>query len=88
MVAEFMKFYHYKLDEVLNMYAISFYALLASMYQVKAMDNKELAYATAVAHAGGDSFAEYIKAMDKQAKGAEGLLKEVRLVRKLRRNKK
>lgn len=87
MIAEFMTYYHYSLDQTLMMYAVSFYALLASMYRLKAVETQEKAYMIAVAFAGGDSFKEYIEHLDKQAKGAQGLLDEVRVVRNARKNK-
>ena len=85
MVAEFMTYYHYTLDQALAMYAVSFFALLSAMYRLRGVHGQELAYTTYVAHAGGDILESYMKNMEKQAKGARGLLDEVRIVRNMKK---
>lgn len=82
-----MKYYNYRLDQALELFAVSFFSLLSSMYRLQGRYNQELAYRTAVAFAGGDSFTEYIKSMEKQAKGATGLLNEAKVLRKARGKK-
>lgn len=87
MVAEFMNYYHYKLDDVLNMYALAFFALLASMYRLNGVKAQEVAYTMAVAQSGGKVYKEFIEAMEKQAKGARGILDEIRVIRNTRKKK-
>ena len=89
MIAEFIHFYPaYTLEAVLAMYAVSFYALLSSMYKIKGSENYERAVQTAVGTAGGESLNEYLKTAHKQADGAEGLLRQARVLKEIKRNKK
>ena len=85
MIADFMRFYTYKLDEVLNMYAISFYSLVSSMHKLRGADNIEISYRTAASFAGGDDLSSYIREAKNQSEGAEKLLKQARILKKVKK---
>lgn len=86
MIGEFLHFYPaYTVESVLNMYAVTFFALLATLYRIKGINAQEQAYNAFVAHVGGDSLTSYIESTSKQAKGARGLLEEVQFVRSLKK---
>lgn len=86
MIGEFIHYYPaYTVESVLNMYAVTFFAMLATMYRLKGMDNENNVYRMAVAFAGGDGLSKYIEDTKKQIKGAKGLLEEVRIVRSFKK---
>lgn len=88
MIGEFIHYYPaYTVESVLNMYAVTFFTMLATMYRLKGMDKQESAYNTAIAFSGGDGLAKYLEENAKQIKGAKGLLEEVRIARKYRKSK-
>lgn len=66
------------------MYAVSFFALLSAMYMLKGSSRFDRAVSSALAYSGGEEFSKYLKDAQKQAEGAEGILKEVRMIRKLK----
>ena len=83
MIPEFMHFYKYTLAQVLDEYAVSFYALHAAMYRLKARHalNTIGSYATAQ---GGDKSDEYLSELRKQERGLPGILNEVKIAKKAR----
>lgn len=78
----------YTLDKVLNMYAVSFYSLVSAMYRLKGKENYELAIISAVGNNGGDGLNSYLENSKKQSLGAEALLRETRVLKEIKRNKK
>jgi hypothetical protein len=74
MVAEFIRFYGYTADQVLDEFAVRFFSLCNSMYQLQA--HEELRRMTS-----SNPNEEVIEGYKKQAKGLPGILDEVRIVR-------
>lgn len=86
MIAEFMHFYPaYTLESVLDMPAKSFYSLKTSMDRLKGSYDQQNALLYASANAGGKSLTAFIDQAKKRAEGLHGLLREVRLIRSLRK---
>ena len=80
MIPEFIRFYGYSLEAVLNEYARSFFALLNSMYQLEAKES--LINITNMSTAfGSDNGNDVISNLEKQRKGIGGIVNEVRVIK-------
>lgn len=84
MIASFMQFYHYSLEAVLDMYAISFYALYATSQRLIAGENIESAYSTFAATSGGDVLSEYMQSNQSIQLGARALIDEANVLKKVK----
>lgn len=73
-----MRFYGYTLQETLAEYAKSFYSLVNTMYRLKA----EETLVDMTAYNGDNTTVEQLQ---KQRKGLHGLLKEVRIAKRLKK---
>lgn len=77
MIPDMLRFYNgYTLDGLLNMFAVSFFALANSMYMLKA--DEDLRSISNVASAMSDEGKSYTESLIKQRKGIRGILKEIR----------
>lgn len=81
-IARFMHYFNYKLEEVLDMFAVSFYALLSQMYRLEAEHNLGDVRKYAVAHTGGEPYKNYIDEMDTQMQGASYYLKQSQVIKR------
>lgn len=84
MIASFMRFYHYSLEAVLDMYAVSFYALYATSQRITAGENMESAYSTYAATNGGDVLSEYMQGNRSVQRGARALIEESKVLKKVK----
>jgi hypothetical protein len=88
-IAEFMNYYPgYTLDKVLSMYAVSFYALLSSMYRLKGAEKLDSAVRTALATNGGEQLTDYIENARKQSDGSKALLRQAKVMKQIKESKK
>lgn len=77
MVPEFIRFYSYSASQVLDEYAVRFFSLVNSMYQLKASESLESVMQVSTGMNGNK---EYLSALQKQQKGIAGIVEEVRVV--------
>lgn len=84
MIAEFMQFYTYSLEQVLAMYAVTFYALCAGMQQLKASQSYEQTVQARLATVGGDVLEEYLHGKLEQSEGQARLLRQSRLLKQVK----
>lgn len=80
LIPEFIRFYGYTREQTLAEYAISFFALVNSMYQLKAKENLDGILQVSVGMA-GEKGKSIIKKLEEQSEGLERILKEVRVVK-------
>lgn len=80
LIPEFIRFYGYTREQTLAEYAISFFALVNSMYQLKARENLDGILQVSVGMA-GDKGKSIINKLEEQAEGLERILREVRSVK-------
>lgn len=80
LIPEFIRFYGYTREQTLAEYAISFFALVNSMYQLKARENLDGILQVSVGMA-GDKGRSIIKKLEEQSEGLERILREVRSVK-------
>lgn len=83
-VPEFMRFYGYTRRQFLGEYAIAFFALVNSMYQLKARERMDgiLEVSTGMA---GEKAKDTINKLERQSEGLEPVLREVRAVKEMKR---
>lgn len=82
-VPEFMRFYHYTLNETMHEYAIAFFTLVNSMFRLKAKETIERAYEYSLGQ-GGDESKSAIEKLRKDSEGLHGILNEVKTVKEVR----
>lgn len=88
MIPEFMRFYNYTtIDSVMNENARTFFALMNQMYRLQAKESLNLLQTVGAAFSGGSDYQSVKDALIKQAKGLHGILQEVNLIKKIRKNK-
>lgn len=80
MYAEFIRFYHYTAEEALNEYAKRFFALCSQMYRVKAKESLSDYMVNAAVQSGQDG-KKVVEELQKQEKGIEGIIQEVKYAR-------
>jgi hypothetical protein len=85
LIPEFMQFYKYTVTQVLDEYARTFYSLVNAMYRIKASQSITEIGNVASAMSGKDG-QDYVESLRKQEKGIHGILKEVRIAKKAKRN--
>lgn len=80
-LAEFMRFYHYSVDEAMELYAVTFFALVNSMYQIQA---KEMINdIKSVASAMSKDPQSVIDKLEKSANGLHGIIQEVKNIKEI-----
>lgn len=77
-IPEFIRFYGYTVEQVLNEYAVTFYALVNDMYSLQAKETISLMYAS-------NPTEELVGKLREQEKGVAGLVNQVKLARSLRK---
>jgi hypothetical protein len=82
MFTEFMHFYSYTADEALGEYAKRFFALCNSMFRLQGNKNLTDLYISASGNSGGSEADKLASQFKKQAKGNQGILQEVRIIKK------
>jgi len=83
MIAEFIHYYPgYTVKTVLREYVITYYALLETMFRLKASDHLEDTQSRALSFHGGEGLSSYISGKKKQAGGLHAILKEVKNIKK------
>lgn len=80
MIPEYVRYYGGSVESVLSTYARTFFAMLNSMYSLKAKELLDDLYMTSNAFAGKEA-QSYEDALKKQAKGISGIVSEVRTVK-------
>lgn len=86
MVAEFMRFYPgHTFDAVMNMYAITFYALVSAAHRLEGRRDYDEAIKLSAATARGEALTSYLDNATNRSMGVDKILDEVRTVRGLRR---
>lgn len=78
MIPEFVRFYAYTAQDVLDEYAVRFFALVNSMYQQKATEAMQAVYQVSTGFNGNK---EYLDSLKKQAGGTAAIVDEVRLIK-------
>jgi len=80
LIPEFIRFYGYTRQEVMAEYAIAFFALVNSMFQLKAKERLEgiLEVSTGMA---GDKGKSTVTKLEDQAEGLDKILRQVRVVK-------
>lgn len=78
MIPEFIRFYSYTASQVLEEYAVRFFSLVNSMYQLKATESLQ---SVSNISTGMNGNKEYISALQKQEKGIAGIVEEVRIIK-------
>lgn len=81
MIPEYIRFYGGTPREVLAEYAITFFAMLNAMYQIKANETLNAILAAATAQSGEKS-SGVIDSLKKQSQGLSKILEEVRSIKK------
>jgi hypothetical protein len=79
MIPEFIRFYSYSASQVLEEYAVRFFSLVNSMYQLKASESLDSVMQVSTGMNGNK---EYLSALQKQQKGIAGIVEEVRIVKR------
>lgn len=80
LIPEFIRFYGYTREQTLAEYAIAFFALVNSMYQLKAKENLDGILQVSVGMA-GEKGRSVVGKLEEQAEGLERILNEVRVVK-------
>ena len=83
-VPEFIRFYGYTAEQVLDELAVRFFSLVNSMYRLQARESLVSITNHLTASAGGDEAQKTIEALHKQEKGLTGVLQEVETLREVR----
>ncbi len=78
MIPEFIRFYQYTLSQSLDELAVSFFALMNSMYRIQAKESLDNILQIATGTNGGK---EYIDGLQKQERGISGIVEEVRIIK-------
>ena len=79
MFTEFIRFYNYTAEQALNEYGKRFFALCSQMYRVKAKES--LSDYMVQASVQSKEGKKYVEELQKQEKGMEGIIQEVRIAR-------
>ena len=74
MIPEFMRFYHYTAEQVLNESARVFFSLMNSMYRLQANEQLSQILVQSTAFNCGSEAQSVILDLNKQAKGLHGIL--------------
>jgi hypothetical protein len=82
MFADFIHFYGYTADQALSEYAKRFFGLANSMYRIKGVDSMNQLVIASNAASGGDGAQQLMNEFKRQAKGNQGILEEVRVIKK------
>lgn len=80
MIPEFLRFYHYTVSQTLNEYAIVFFTLVNSMYQIQAKETLNGILAVGAGMSGKEA-SSIIDDLKRQARGLSGIVNEVRQVK-------
>ncbi len=80
-IPEFIQYYGYTVEQAMSEYAKTFYSLVNDMYRLKARDALMVAQGVAI----GMGNEQALKSLEKQERGLSGFIREVKLVRKLRK---
>lgn len=84
MIAPFVRYYNYTLEQVLNETARAFFALTNEMYKMTASDRLSAIEDTAVATNGGEHAERHIDSLKRQTEGVDKLIREAKTLRKAR----
>ena len=82
MFPEFLRFYGYTAEEALNEYAKRFFSLVNMMLRIQAKEMLNAVTVTNTGTNGGKDGEKVIDELRKQSKGNQGILNEVRNIRK------
>lgn len=80
-IPRFMRFYSYKTDEVLNEYAVTFFALLNDMFRIKADELLDLATIGALPHLEPNESKKILEHLERTSKGLRGLINEAKVLK-------
>lgn len=83
MIPTFMRFYSYKLDEVMAMPARSFFALMNSYYKLVATERINRIVDGAAAQS--DNASSIISELERQEKGVDDILEQARVLRNIKK---
>lgn len=83
MIPEYIRFYGGRPIEILDEFAVTFFALLNRMYSIQATEQLDAIYAVNVGTSGKDS-EKYIDGLLKQQKGISGIVEEVKVLNNVR----
>lgn len=83
MIPEFIRFYGYTVSQVMDEAAITFFALMNSMYRLQGKESLNQLSVQSAAFQGGSGATQIIEDLKKQAKGLHGIVEEVRTVKNI-----
>jgi hypothetical protein len=83
MIAQFIRFYPYTVEQVLDMFAKTFFSLSNAMLRVQAIEQLERIKASAYPHMESIDQTSMAKSYTQLAKGNQGVLDEVRVIKGL-----
>ena len=81
MFAEFIRHYSYTAEQALDEYAKRFFALVNSMYRVQAKEAIMALHVGSAGNTGGKDAQKVLDQLNKQAKGNQAILEEVRIIK-------
>jgi hypothetical protein len=84
MIPEYIRFYGGTPIDVLNEYAITFFAMLNSMYTIQAKEQLNAVFAVNAGMSGKDG-QSYIDGLQKQKRGIGAIVEEVRTIENIRK---
>lgn len=83
MIAKFMHYYNYTLEAVLDMYAITFYALYSTIGKIVAENNINDVYLHAVAASDGENVSNYIRLNEQIIEGVDYYTKQAQVLKEI-----
>lgn len=84
MIPEYMRFYSNTTEQVLGLYAVTFFSLANAMYRLQARETMRGVLTVSTGMSGKDG-SPVIDDLKKQEKGIHGILQEVRNLRGVKR---
>lgn len=79
-VPEFMRFYGYTVAKALDEFAIAFFSLVNSMYRIQAKETLSNILSVSAGMSGKEG-KEIVRKLEKQSKGLQGIIQEVRNIK-------
>lgn len=86
-IPEFMRYYRYSLEQVLNMYAVTFDALANSMYQLMAKENINAMQVQLAARSDEAGRQMYLDMQQQAYDGVDKLVEQAKLLRGIKHGK-
>lgn len=84
MIPEFMRFYRYSLADVLDMYAVSFFALMNSYYKLYALERMARITDVAVSQSDSQDANSIREGLERQSKGVDDILRQAKVLREIK----